>query len=280
MKTSTQLKALVRNLSKAKNIEAEIILRNFMLERFLERISISDYKHNFILKGGMLIAAMVGIDTRTTMDLDATIKGQTLTETQITEIIAGILSVPIDDSIQFAFRRLEEIHEEADYPGYRVSVEAIMDKTRQTLHIDITTGDFVTPREIEYSFKLMFEDRSISILAYNLETVLAEKFETIITRGLTNTRMRDFYDIYILTKTQSVNVKTFMAALATTAQRRKTSEQITEADRTIEQIAGNEILVNLWSRYQKKYSYAADVTWEAAIGALRSLHRITPPPNN
>jgi predicted nucleotidyltransferase component of viral defense system len=269
MRTSTQLKALVRNLSNAKNVEAEIILRNFMLERFLERISVSDYKNNFILKGGMLIAAMVGIDTRTTMDLDATIKGQHLSETQITEIIQGVLAVPVDDNIQFAFRGIEEIREEANYPGYRVSIGAVLDKTRQILHIDITTGDFVTPREIEYSFRLMFEDRSISILAYNLETVLAEKFETIITRGLTNTRMRDFYDIYILTKTQKIDMETFSAALDKTAQRRNTSDQVAEAGVIIEQLEISQILKDLWGRYQKKYSYAVDVTWEATIDALR-----------
>ena len=200
MKTSTQLKALVRNLSRKSNVGAEILLRNFMLERFLERIAVSDYRCNFILKGGMLIAAIVGIDTRTTMDMDATIKAQTLTASEITAIVEEILRTPIDDGVEFTLRGIEEIHEEADYPGYRVSIAAVLDKTRQMLKVDITIGDFVTPREIEYSFKLMFEDRTISILAYNLETVLAEKFETVVTRGVTNTRMRDFYDIYILTQ--------------------------------------------------------------------------------
>jgi predicted nucleotidyltransferase component of viral defense system len=187
VKTSTQLKALVRNLSKDSKVEAEILLRNFMLERFLARVAISEYKHNFILKGGMLIAAMVGIDARTTMDMDATIKGQTLTAAEVADIVYEILHAPLDDGVDFTVRGIEEIREEADYPGYRVSIAAVFDKTRQTLEVDITTGDFVTPREIEYSFKLMFEDRTISILAYNLETVLAEKLETVITRGVTNT---------------------------------------------------------------------------------------------
>jgi predicted nucleotidyltransferase component of viral defense system len=274
MKTSTQLKALVRNLSAAKNVEAEIILRNFMLERFLERISESEYKTNFILKGGMLIAAMVGIDTRTTMDLDATIKGQTLSETQITEIIKGIIKVPVDDGVLFTFRKIEEIREEADYPGYRVSIDAVLDKTRQTMHIDITTGDFVTPREIEYSFKLMFEERSINILAYNIETVFAEKFESVISRGLTNTRMRDYYDIYILTTTQQFDAATFRAALEKTTAKRKTTEQISDAKTVIEWISESKILTDLWRRYQSKYNYAADVSWEQAVGALRSLNEL------
>ena len=161
----------------------------------MERIAISKYKHNFILKGGILITAMVGIEARTTMDMDVTIKGQSLSKTEITAFIEEILEIQMNDGAVFSFQSIEEIREEADYPGYRLSIGAIFDKTRQKLKIDITTGDYVTPKEIEYAYKLMFEDRTISIMAYNLETVLAEKFETIITRGVSNTRMRDFYDI-------------------------------------------------------------------------------------
>ncbi len=271
MKTSTQLKALLRNLSKKSNVEAEILLRNFMLERFLERVSVSDYKHSFILKGGMLIAAMVGIDTRTTMDMDATIKGQTLSEPEVTAIIEDILNIPIDDGVAFKFRGIEEIREKADYPGYRVSIAAVFDKTRQTLKVDITTGDFVTPREIEYRFKLMFEDRTISIMAYNLETILAEKFETAITRGVTNTRMRDFYDIYILTTTQPFDTDTFKLALNKTVNKRGTNEQMSDISGTIQMIEESSIMIDLWQRYQKKYTYAADITWEMAIVAVKAL---------
>ena len=271
MKTSTQLKALVRNLSKEKNVEAEIILRNFMLERLLERIAASKYRNNFILKGGMLIAAMVGIDTRTTMDLDATIKARTLDKSEVAAIISDILGVSVDDGVILTFKSIEEIHEEADYPGYRISIEAVLDKTRQTIKVDITTGDFVTPREVEYNFKLMFEDRTISIMAYNLETVLAEKFETVITRGVTNTRMRDFYDIYILTVTQSLDADTFRAALEKTVEKRHTVAQMVDSESVIRTIAVSGIMMDLWKRYQKKYSYAADVTWEIAMDALKGL---------
>jgi predicted nucleotidyltransferase component of viral defense system len=206
VKTSLQLNALVRNLAKEKNVGAEIILRNYMLERLLERIALSAYKTNFVLKGGMLIAAMVGLDTRTTMDLDATISGQNLTEAQITEVFKEIISIQVDDNVAFAFKKITEIREEAEYPGYRVSFEARLDNTRQTLKVDITTGDTITPSKIEYQFNLMFEDRAISIFSYNLETVLAEKIESILVRGTTNTRMRDFYDVYILTTMLSDNI--------------------------------------------------------------------------
>ncbi len=272
MRTSTQLKALIRNFSKESNVEAEILLRNFMMERFLERISISNYKNNFILKGGMLIAALVGINTRVTMDMDATIKGQIVSMTEITAIIEDILRVQIDDGAEFSFQGIEEIREEADYPGYRVSIGANFDKTRQMLKIDITTGDSVTPKEIEYDFKLMFEDRTISIMAYNLETVLAEKFETIITRGVTNTRMRDYYDVYILTNTHTFDTNTFKAALIKTAEKRHTTFQISGAiEDTIAIIMENATMVDLWQKYQKKYFYAADISWSMVINAVKAL---------
>lgn len=272
MKTSTQLKALIRNLSKKSKVETEILLRNFVLERLLERIVLSKYKNNFILKGGMLIAAIVGIEARSTMDMDATIKGQTLSADEISVIIDDIIKVQIDDGVVFTYKGIEEIRKEADYPGYRVSIDAIFDKTHQTLKVDITTGDFVTPKEVEYNFMLMFEDRTISILAYNLETVLAEKFETIITRGVVNTRMRDFYDIYILTTTQEYNDAIFKAALYKTAEKRNTSEQLLDgtAD-TIAVIGKNTALIDLWNRYQNKYYYASEISWEMVIAALKDL---------
>lgn len=243
-----------------------------MMERFLERIAVSNEKDSFILKGGMLITSMVGIDARTTMDMDATIKGQTLSESEITAIIEDILKIQIDDGAAFSLQRIEVIREEADYPGYRVSIGAIFDKTRQVLKIDITTGDSVIPSEIEYDFKLMFEDRSISIMAYNLETILAEKFETTITRGVTNTRMRDFYDIYILTMTQTFDEHTFREALDKTAEKRHTAKQMSGGIvDTIDRISKNETMADLWQKYQKKYFYATDISWSMVINAIYEL---------
>jgi predicted nucleotidyltransferase component of viral defense system len=242
-----------------------------MMERFLERIAVSDYKHNFILKGGMLIAAMVGIDARTTMDMDATIKGQNLSKTELTAIIEDILKMQIEDGALFSFQGIEEIREEAEYPGYRVSIGAVFDKTRQMLKIDTTTGDAVTPKEIDYDFKLMFEDR-ISIMAYNLETVLAEKFETIITRGVTNTRTRDFYDVYVLINTYAFDAKIFRTALDKTAEKRGTTKQMSAGTmNTIDFIMKNEIMADLWQKYQKKYFYAGDISWVMVISAVKAL---------
>ena len=242
-----------------------------MLERFLERISISEYRNNFILKGGMLIAGMVGIDTRSTMDMDANIKGHNITAEEITAICTNILSIEIDDGVELNYLGIEEIREESDYPGYRVSIAAKLDKTRQTMKVDITTGDYVTPKEVEYKFRLMFEDREISILAYNLETVLAEKFETTITRGALNTRMRDFYDIYILVNTQPYDADIFKAALNKTVEKRATTAQMFDAAEIIKMITENEIMIDLWRRYQAKYSYANDISWEMVINAVKVL---------
>ena len=187
IKTARQLKDLIRNLSREKSADAQILMRNYMMERFLERISLSEYRDKFILKGGMLVAAMVGLDARSTMDLDATIKGANVNVEDIENLISSIVTVPIDDGVKFQLKSISEIMDEAEYPGIRVSMSTTFDGVVTPLKIDISTGDAITPREVRYSFKLMLEDRSIDIWAYNLETVLAEKLETIITRTTTNT---------------------------------------------------------------------------------------------
>ena len=189
--TARQLKDLIRNLSKKKSADAQILMRNYMMERFLERIALSDYKDRFILKGGMLVAAMVSLDARSTMDLDATIKGANVSVEDVENIISSILSVSLKDGVEFRVKRISEIMEEAEYPGVRVSLETTFDGVRTPLKIDISTGDVITPCEVRYSFKLMLEERSIELWAYNLETVLAEKLETVISRNVTNTRMHN-----------------------------------------------------------------------------------------
>ena len=273
MKSSTQLKALIRNLSKEKKIDAHILMRNYMLERFLERISLSPYKNNFILKGGMLVSAMVGIDARATMDMDATIKGYPLSEETIRPILETILSVPIDDEVKMTVKNIGLIHEESEYGGLRVSIETLFDGVRTPLKIDITTGDKITPKEITYKFELMFEKRSINILAYNLETVLAEKLETTITRGITNTRMRDFYDIHILQKLYSdtINPNNLKAALLATTNERGTSALLSEWEKNISMISNDKGLQSLWKDYQNKFSYAEDISWDEIVRSFKLL---------
>ena len=274
--TARQLKDLVRNLSKKKSADAQILMRNYMMERFLERISLSEYKNQFILKGGMLVAAMVGLDARATMDLDATIKGTNVSVEDVEMIISKIISIPLNDGVLFRIKRISEIMEEADYPGVRVSMGTKFDGVITPLKIDIPTGDVITPREIKYNFNLMFENRTIEVWAYNLETVLAEKLETVISRNVTNTRMRDFYDIYILQKLHGKQLKkqVLWNALVATARKRGTLEQINSGDRReiFDEIEISSVMENLWKTYQKNYSYAADISWHTIMKSICTLY--------
>lgn len=273
--TARQLKDLIRNLSKKKSADAQILMRNYMMERFLERIALSDYKDRFILKGGMLVAAMVGLDARATMDMDATIKGANVSVEDVENIISSILSVPLEDGVEFRVKRISEIMEEAEYPGVRVSLETTFDGVRTPLKIDISTGDVITPREVRYSFKLMLEERSIEVWAYNLETVLAEKLETVISRNVTNTRMRDFYDIHILQQIYGENLSApvLRDALAATAKKRGTLLQMQEAEAVFDEVKESPVMEKLWQSYQKNYSYAADLSWHTVMDSVRALYR-------
>lgn len=276
IKTAKQLKDLIRNLSKKKSADAQILMRNYMMERFLERISLSKYRDKFILKGGMLVAAMVGLDARSTMDLDATVKEINVNVNDVADLIAGIVSVPIDDGVTFRVNKVSEIMDEAEYPGIRVSMTTVFDGVVTPLKIDISTGDAITPREVRYSFKLMLEDRSIDIWAYNLETVLAEKLETIITRATTNTRMRDFYDIYILEQLHgnTLNAQILHDALLATARKRETESHLTEVKEVFAEVEDSPVMQQLWTAYRKKFSYASDLEWNIVMKAVRILYSL------
>ena len=277
IKTARQLKDLIRNLSREKSADAQLLMRNYMMERFLERISLSEYRDKFILKGGMLVAAMVGLDARSTMDLDATVKGANVNVEDIENLISAIVSVPIDDGVKFQLKSISEIMDEAEYPGIRVSMTTTFDGVVTPLKIDISTGDAITPREVRYSFKLMLEDRSIDIWAYNLETVLAEKLETIITRTTTNTRMRDFYDIYILDQLHgnTLNRQTLYDALLATAKKRGTERHLAEAVDVLNEVESSHVMQKLWESYRRKLSYAADLEWNIIMRAVRSLYALS-----
>lgn len=264
MKNLRQLKDLINNMAKENNINAQILLRNYMLERLLERISLSEFKDKFILKGGMLVAALVGVDMRSTVDMDATIKAYPVTKESIESAFKNILSVSIDDGVDMIFKGIEEIRAEDEYNGFRVSLEACMENARIPLKVDMTTGDEITPKEVGYTFDLLLEDRSIDILAYNIETVIAEKLETIISRSIANTRLRDFYGIYILLKVQGHNINNDLLteAIIATSERRGSSNILQEGDLILEEIFSSDILYSHWTRYQKKYSYANDISWD------------------
>lgn len=273
MKNAMQLKAIIKNIAKNKNISAALVLQNYMLERFLERVSLSRYHDNYIIKGGFLIASMVGLDSRATMDMDATIKGYPVNEEAIRKMVEDIIAVSVEDAIHFCLKSVREIREGDEYTGYRVALTADYEKMAVPLKLDITTGDKITPREIEYSYKLMMEDRSIRVLAYNLSTILAEKLETVVSRGNQNTRPRDYYDIYILSKLQAKNidVDSLKAALSATTAKRGSSELMMQYAEIMRTVKSSDVMKRQWDNYRKDFDYAAGIEFEETCDAVVAM---------
>ncbi|MBR7928179.1 nucleotidyl transferase AbiEii/AbiGii toxin family protein [Aerococcaceae bacterium zg-ZUI334] len=271
IKTSKQLKDLINNLSRIIDVNPQILIRKYMMERFLERLSKSEYRSYFILKGGMLVSNLLGDETRSTMNIDTTVKGIDVSMDKIGKIIIEICSMEIEDKVDFRLKGISEILDEADYSGLRFSMEAKIDKAVIPLKLDISTGDIITPKEINYAYSLMFENRTIPILAYPIETILAEKLETIISRTITNTRMRDFYDIHVLIKYQAINRELFKEALFNTANQRGTLTLLSNAENIILSLEEDMGMRIKWERYSKKYSYAKEYVWEDVIGSVRRL---------
>lgn len=259
-----QLKAYIKNIATDKKISAQLVMQNYMMERLLERVTLSKYKQNFILKGGFLIAAIVGLDTRTTMDIDTTIKGFELTHDSIKRIFEEICEIEVEDDVTFTINRTTDIREADDYPGIRVSITAHYPPLKVPITVDVTTGDKITPHEIEYSFKLLFDDRSISIMAYNLETILAEKLETILARNIANTRPRDFYDIFILYSLRETecNLSILNNALTETATKRGSLSILNQYESIIDNIRKNSGMLSFWLNYQKEFEYAKHITFD------------------
>jgi len=272
-KNPMQLKAFVKNKAKESGISPQLVMQNFMMERLLERISLSKYKHNLILKGGFLIAAIVGLDTRATMDMDATVKGFNLDHDSLQRIFENICAISIEDNITFTVLRTTEIREGDIYPGLRVHLTANYMPLAVPIVVDITIRDKITPREIEYSYRLMFDDRSIFVMAYNLETILAEKLETVLSRSVTNTRPRDFYDIYILNALRGAecDLPTLKQALSETTKRRSSEYVLEQYQHILNTIHASPELRGFWEKYRLDYNYAKDIIFEDTCNAILSL---------
>jgi len=277
VKNAMQLKAIIKNIAKEKKISAALVLQNYMLERFLERVSVSDYKDKFIIKGGFLIASMIGLDSRATMDMDATIKRYPVSEETVRTMVEEILRIDLDDDISFTFKNIGEIREGDEYPGYRVSLTANYPPMAVPLKLDITTGDEITPREIEYEYKLMLDNHKIHVLAYNLVTILAEKLETVISRGDQNTRPRDYYDIFILTKLQAENIdlKNLALALRETALKRGSEAIVWQYREIMEVVRNSEAMNRQWSNYRRDFDYAINIEFlEACDVVVRVMNSL------
>lgn len=267
MKTPEQLKGAIRNIAKEKDLRAQEVLQIFMFERILERLSLSPYKKNFVLKGGLLISSMIGISERTTMDMDTTVRDIDMDEANIEKIVKEIFAIDTGDDIIFSFGKIEPIREDDDYNNFRVHFTAEYGKIRNKMKIDITTGDEITPAAIEYSFHTMFDEKDIAVYAYTLETILAEKYETIIRRGIGNTRSRDFYDLYILFHLYKdrINPGYFKIAVKHTAAKRGSLELLANYESICNDIRNEESLASDWSNYIEDETYAAHLSFDDVV---------------
>ncbi len=271
-----QLKAFIKNKSKKLGIAPQLVLQNYMLERLLERMSKSEYADNFIIKGGFFLSAVVGLSTRATMDLDTTIKGFTLTHDKLKDIMTDICHIEIDDDVTFKPIRVTDIRETDDYPGLRVFLDANYPPIRVPITIDVTTGDIITPKETRFGFHTMFDDKTIHMLTYTIETVLAEKIETILARGIANTRPRDYYDVYTLYKFKSneINYSILKEALEATCKKRNSEYIINDYEKIIKTLIESTELQKLWKKYQKSYSYAKEIFYEDTCKALGDILKL------
>lgn len=273
MKTSEQLKGAVRNMAREKGVAAQEILQAYMFERFLERLSLSEYRECFILKGGLLIASIVGIGGRTTMDMDTTVKGIPMNEERISFVLKDITNQPVEDGITFSLKGVQPIRKDDEYENFRASFEAVYGRMKIPMKLDITTGDQITPSEIEYPFPMLFEKRTLAVMAYPLETILAEKYETIIHRNLENTRARDYYDLYILFKLYAEDIKmdTLRKAVYATAEKRQSLDTIKKPDRIIKAIERSFGLKKRWQQYQTHFFYAKGIDFEDIIEVIKAF---------
>lgn len=268
--TSKQLKDKVRNISKGDNNIAKVLIRNFIMERFLERVSVSDYRNHFILKGGMLVASIIGIDMRATMDIDTTVKSLPVNADDAQRIVSEICAILLEDDVTFRITSVSDIMIDFEYPGVRMMLEAVLGRMRQVIKIDISTDDVITPSAVEYEYKLMFEDRTIPLLTYNVETLLAEKIQTILARGIANTRLRDYYDVYEIMKICATRVDKviLLQAFSATCKKRETvfsKEEMLETLTMIEKDAG---MAGMWERFRKRNYFVGDLEWKEVLNGV------------
>ena len=279
IKNRDSLKAKASNLSKKTNIPNKYLIQNFMFEALLKRISKSKYKDKFIIKGGLLLSSIFGVNLRSTMDLDTTIKGLPLDREIITKVINEIISIGLDDNVILEIENIKDIREEELYSGFEVNLKAEFDGLKTNLMIDITTGDVITYKEVEFKYNALFDNETINIMTYNYETIIAEKFESIISRNIDNTRMKDYYDLYMFVnlKWNDINKNTLRKAIINTSKARETLDYIDNVSKYIELISDDSRLKSLWNSYQNNYEYAKDIKFIDTINAIKVISEIVVP---
>lgn len=273
VRTPEQLKGQVRSFAQKQNLQPQEVLQMFLLERVLERLAKSSYRDNFILKGGLLISSMIGVTERTTMDMDTTVIGINMDKAEIEKIVREILLIDVGDGILFEFEKLEPIRENDDYNNFRVYFVAHYGKMANKMKIDITTGDEITPGAIEYVYKTILDNDEISVMAYNQETIIAEKYETIIRRNIGTSRARDFYDLYMFYNLykDSVNIQVLKLAVTRTAIKRGSLDTMSEWKEIITDMRVDSLLTQLWNNYCQNNSYAAGINFETVMDATQII---------
>ena len=273
MKSAEQIKGAVRNIAKKMNLKPQEVLQIFMFERIVERLSISKYKDNFILQGGLLIASMIGIAERTTMDMDTTIQGLPMTEQEMEHIVKEILSIDVGDGICFEFQGMQPIREDDEYNNFCASICAMYGKMKIPMKIDITTGDKITPRQIDYGYNFLFEEKSVLVKAYTLETILAEKYETVIRRNIGNTRARDFYDLFVLLKIKRDEIRwdVLKEAVFATSEKRGSQVELEDYKEIIDDMRESQFLKRIWERYQEENTYSADIGYTDVLDTVLEI---------
>ena len=261
-----------KNKAEQNNITVNEVLQNYMFERILERLSISEYKNNFILKGGVLLSSIMGIDTRTTMDMDTCLKGINLTEEQLYKVLKNILDTDVKDGVTFEIKNSKPIREDDEYGGLKYNILAKFDNIKVNLSIDIATGDVITPGEIEYNYKMMFEDNALKIMTYNIESIIAEKFQTIISRNVLNSRMKDFYDLYYLIKYKTFSKDDLRLAIEKTFEKRNTDIKLINSNISV--IQESDLLQDLWKTYSQKHKYTKDIKFEDIIETIKKISKL------
>lgn len=273
MKNSDKLNYLIRKKSEGSNELSLHLHQTFFFEHILMRIEKSNYKDNIILKGGVLLSSIFGCDMRTTKDIDATLKGIPLNEQSIRKILEDILSIDVNDGCTFKIISIKDIRLEEEYSGYRINVLGMFDKLKNYFFFEISTGDTITPREIKYKYNSIFEDREINIMAYNIETIIAEKFHAIISKNITTTRAKDFYDIYMLMNNHknNINTKNLVKAIERTFKSRNSKFDIGYFKEIINLIANDSGLIKIFQNYKHKYNYTKNVQYKDTILAINHI---------
>lgn len=267
---SMQLKDKLKNISKEKDVDFNTLLRFYMYDRFIERLAVSKYKNNFILKGGFYLSTLFGVESRTTMDIDIAFRNANFNEETLSKMISEIISIDLSDNVKLEYLGISNIRDEDEYGGYRISIQVELENVKEKFHIDVATGDLITPKEIIYKYKPILSDNYIKLWAYNMETVLAEKLETIFSRAELNSRMRDYYDIYLIymRNWENINLEHFNNAITNTFSNREYSGNLHQ---TVSIIKNSKILKDRWENYQKKYSYCDNISFDEIMKCIDNI---------